>query len=90
MIDDASHSECRRLANEWLEEAERRAEQRVRAEIARDSERLDWLENNSGVSFELDQNTRKNYGNIEVRWNETDVAYGRTVRDAIDAAREVG
>ncbi|NSL93875.1 hypothetical protein [Acetobacter syzygii] len=33
MIDDASHSECRRLANEWLEEAERRAAQRVRAEI---------------------------------------------------------
>ena len=26
-----------------VEEAERRAEQRVRAEIARDSERLDWL-----------------------------------------------
>ena len=28
---------------DWLIEAERRAEQRVRAEIGRDSERLDWL-----------------------------------------------
>lgn len=31
-------------AQEHILEAERRAEQRVRAEIGRDSERLDWIE----------------------------------------------
>lgn len=32
------------LVESIVDEAERRAEQRVRAEIGRDSERLDWLE----------------------------------------------
>lgn len=34
----------RDAATKHILEAERRAEQRVRAEIGRDSERLDWLE----------------------------------------------
>ena len=67
-----------------VEEAERRAEQRVRAEIARDSERLDWLERgfkscaaymNGDVSFSPGISVR----NLR----------GPDFRSAIDTAREV-
>ncbi|GAN72155.1 hypothetical protein ASY01nite_14420 [Acetobacter syzygii] len=70
---------------EHLIEAERRAEQRVRAEIARDSERLDWLERgfksctaymNGDVAFSPGISVR----NLR----------GPDFRSAIDAAREVG
>ncbi|MFT9441071.1 MAG: hypothetical protein ABF593_04830 [Acetobacter papayae] len=70
---------------DWLIEAERRAEQRVRAEIARDSERLDWLERgfksctaymNGDVAFSP---------GIPVR-----NLRGPDFRSAIDAARGVG
>lgn len=67
-----------------IEEAERRAEERVRAEIARDSERLDWLERgfksctaymNGDVAFSPGISVR----NLR----------GPDFRSAIDAAREV-
>lgn len=69
---------------EWLAEAEQRAEQRVRAEIGRDSERLDWLEQqfksctvymNGECSFSPSPAIR----NLK----------GHSFRQAIDAAREV-
>lgn len=62
-------------------EAERRAEQRVRAEIGMDSERLDWLESTvkarGKVSFSFDPKDKKNFPYL-------------SVRVAIDAARELG
>ncbi|MFT9361285.1 hypothetical protein [Acetobacter okinawensis] len=71
-----------------LIEAERRAEQRVRAEIARDSERLDWLEDIVDTGFRVSPIGRgisgasfnHGYGGISAA----------TLRSAIDAAREVG
>ncbi|MEZ7136873.1 hypothetical protein [Komagataeibacter sp. SM21] len=67
-------------------EAERRAEQRVRAEIARDSERLDWLEDIVDTGFRVSPIGRgisgasfnHGYGGISAA----------TLRSAIDAARE--
>lgn len=66
-------------------EAERRAEQRVREKIARDSERLDWLENTRSVILEDANNGwRVTISGIEFSLME------ETARNAIDAAREVG
>lgn len=65
-------------------EAERRAEQRARAEIGRDSERLEWLEKTRSVVLEdADNGWRVTIGGIEFSLRE------ETARNAIDAAREV-
>lgn len=76
------------LAQEHILEAESRAEQRVRAEIGRDSERLDWIGTQDVVIGE--------YGGA--KWKEVLLSrYQRTlpadlvdIRVTIDAAREVG
>ena len=70
---------------DWLIEAERRAEQRVRAEIARDSERLDWLEKTRLVALEYTMFFWK----IAVP-SKGYSGQAKTAREAIDAAREVG
>ena len=68
-----------------IEEAERRAEQRVRAEIARDSERLDWLQKSAAA---LNLNTTHH---IQKGWGfRLNGKFGKNIRQAIDAAREVG
>lgn len=68
-------------AEKIILEAERRAEQRVRAEIGRDSERLDWLL------------SRAHYGipgfDPIVRGRTPEKRKDDLIR-AIDAAREVG
>ena len=73
----------RDAATKHILEAERRAEQRVRAEIGRDSERLDWLDQefrsctvymNGDQMFMPGPNVR----NLK----------GRDFREAIDKARE--
>ena len=70
---------------DWLIEAERRAEQRVRAEIGRDSERLEWLEKTRSVMLEnADNGWCVTIGGIEFSLRE------ETARNAIDAAREMG
>ena len=69
-------------------EAERRAEQRVRAEIGRDSERLDWLERACVHAYEPKQyfdGIGCGVCRVSHRPNE-----GRNLRETIDAAREVG
>lgn len=72
-------------AETYILEAERRVEQRVRAEIGRDSERLDWLEKTRSVVLEdADNGWRVTIGGIEFSLRE------ETARNAIDAAREVG
>ncbi|GBQ10476.1 hypothetical protein [Acetobacter cerevisiae] len=70
---------------DWLIEAERRAEQRVRAEIGRDSERLDWLEK-SIPEYGIGRSYEKFYVDKGCLY----VASAETIRKAIDAAREVG
>ena len=62
-----------------LHEAEHRAEQRVRAEIGRDSERLDWL-----AAQILRVRERAPYQPIIIDGNYDP----SELRDAIDAARE--
>ncbi|MDN7356358.1 hypothetical protein [Acetobacter senegalensis] len=79
---------CISLAREYILEAERLAEQRVRAEIGRDSERLDWVADNQ-CQFE-------NYGMGEHPLRVVNdcmgdkLASSYDLREAIDAAREVG
>lgn len=77
------------ILEDWLEhhilEAERRAEQRVRAEIARDSERLDWLGGNVTLSARYFLR-----GGWAVMHLDEALGHGETLRQAIDAAREVG
>lgn len=58
---------------EHILEAERRAEERVRAEIGRDSERLDWL--------------AKQIIRVPADAPPT-ILNGKELRDGIDAARE--
>lgn len=75
------------FAEHHIIEAERRTEQRVRAEIARDSERLDWL---VGALQEVSR-----VSNRPTRWilefrMRLDSLDRDTLRQAIDAAREVG
>lgn len=82
-----------------IEEAERRAEQRVRADIARDSERLDWLESGCcDVRFRsepiADTGDADVYCDIVqhhmAKPRERVIGSSETIRDAIDAARGVG
>ncbi|WP_395495793.1 hypothetical protein [Acetobacter sp. KSO5] len=71
------------LAREYILEAERRAEQRVRAEIGRDSERLDWLEQQPFTMLQLfDQGWTVATGQI------ARALCCNTARAAIDAAQE--
>lgn len=75
------------IATTHILEAERRAEQRVRAEIGRDSERLDWL---VGVVQSIHRTS-----NMPTQWIlefRTKLAsFDRDdLRQAIDAAREAG
>lgn len=68
--------------------AARRAEQRVRAEIGRDSERLDWLDRACVHAYEPKQYFDGiGCGVCRVSHRPTE---GRNLREAIDAAREVG
>lgn len=86
-------------AEKIILEAERRAEERVRAEIARDSERLDWLESGCcDVRFRsepiADTGDADVYCDI-VQHHMSDpkervIGSRETIRAAIDAAREVG
>lgn len=77
--------EAEKWAEQHILEAERRAEQRVRAEIGRDSERLDWLADMKvGVEY------REEFG-----WGVYEILEGMigeapTLRKAIDAAMEDG
>lgn len=72
---------CISLAREYILEAERRAEQRVRAEIGRDSERLDWLLSHSHYGIPgFDPTVR----------GRTPLERKADLIRAIDAAREVG
>ncbi|MBO1325384.1 hypothetical protein K2X14_11405 [Acetobacter sp. TBRC 12305] len=75
---------CIKLARKYILEAERRAEQRVRAEIGRDSERLDWLDKTRFVTLE----------DAIIGWRISVIgnrlfSMKGTVRQAIDAAREL-
>lgn len=71
--------ECLALARKYILEAERRAEQRMRAEIGLDSERLDWFcRNVRGPESRRMVGVIADTGNLGL-W-----------RQAIDAAREVG
>lgn len=69
-------------------EAERRAEQRVRAEIARDSERLDWLENVAVNAEDVNIHCLMNTSGDTVFGVCGSGDYEPTLRDAIDAARD--
>ncbi|MFS8369678.1 hypothetical protein [Acetobacter indonesiensis] len=80
--------ECLSLARTYILEAERRAEQRVRAEIGRDSERLDWLECEFILMALVKGPTPVNPDKkIDAVFTQTG---GIPFRHAIDAAREVG
>lgn len=89
----------RDAATKHILEAERRAEHRVRAEIARDSERLDWLESGCcDVRFRsepiADTGDADVYCDV-VQHHMSDpkervIGSRETIRAAIDAAREVG
>lgn len=89
----------KRYVEQHLIEAERRAEQRVRAEIGRDSERLDWLESGCcDVRFRsepiADTGDADVYCDIiqhhMAKPHERTIGSAETIRSAIDAAREVG
>ncbi len=74
--------------DDQLREAERRAEQRVRAEIGRDSERLDWLEKTSVNVEDLNIHCLMNTAG-ETSFGICGTGnYEETLRQAIDAARE--
>ncbi|MFT8418443.1 MAG: hypothetical protein ABF636_06385 [Acetobacter sp.] len=82
-----------------IETAEHRAEQRVRAEIGRDSERLDWLESGCcDVRFRhepiADTGDADVYCDIiqhhMAKPYERTIGSAETIRAAIDTAREVG
>lgn len=100
LTDTFTSNECRRdSAEEILTaailEAERRAEQRVRAEIGRDSERLDWLNKdffeNGGVLFtgRYENMGTPNWKAIGVAHEDyIELGYKPTIREAIDAAQE--
>lgn len=100
---DIGIEECGELAAElydsviatFILEAERRAEQRVRAEIARDSERLDWLESGCcDVRFRsepiADTGDADVYCDIVqhhmAKPHERTIGSAETIRKAIDAA----
>lgn len=89
---DVGESECGELDAELYDsviaphilEAERRAEQRVRAEIARDSERLDWLSDGQHELAVFDSI------GVVVTDDSGETHIHEDIRQAIDAAREVG
>ncbi|MFE8872745.1 hypothetical protein ACE4RV_06190 [Acetobacter persici] len=94
-----SLTEVHAAAEAHILEAERRAEQRVRAEIGRDSERLDWLESGCcDVRFKdepiADTGDAVVYCDIVqhhmAKPRERTIGSAETIRAAIDAAREVG
>ncbi|GAA3684704.1 hypothetical protein [Acetobacter lovaniensis] len=104
---DVGQAECGELAAElydsviapYILEAEHRAEQRARAEIGRDSERLDWLESGCcDVRFRsepiADTGDADVYCDIiqhhMAKPYERTIGSAETIRSAIDAAREVG
>ncbi|MCI1908972.1 MAG: hypothetical protein LKI99_04580 [Acetobacter fabarum] len=83
----------------WMRGQIEEAEQRVRAEIARDSERLDWLESGCcDVRFRsepiADTGDADVYCDIVqhhmAKPRERVIGSSETIRAAIDAAREVG
>ncbi|WP_278368628.1 hypothetical protein [Acetobacter orientalis] len=76
------------FAEHHIIEAERRAEQRVRAEIGRDSERLDWLGSQDVVIGEFDSPEWKEV--LLARYQRSMPADLADIRDTIDVAREVG
>lgn len=89
----------KRYVEQHLIEAERRAEQRVRAEIGRDSERLDFLDSGCcDVRFReetiADTGDADTYCDIIEHYmadpKERVIGSAETIRAAIDAAREVG
>ncbi|MBS1003206.1 hypothetical protein [Acetobacter thailandicus] len=91
--------DCISLARDHILEAERRAEQRVRAKIGKDSERLDWLESGCcDVRFRsepiADTGDADVYCDIVqhhlAKPRERTIGSAETIRNAIDAAREVG
>ena len=81
---------CISLAREYILEAERRAEQRVRAEIGRDSERLD----NMREKLRIAKNGLLRIKEITGKSSRAHQAADRTLIQIaarpIDAAREVG
>ena len=70
-----------------IEEAERRAEQRVRAEIGRDSERLDWLERQISKNHACEALRTCRCGTASYAIDEWKCTQSGSLRDAIDAAR---
>ncbi|KAB8122426.1 hypothetical protein D3W54_14640 [Komagataeibacter medellinensis] len=78
----------RDAATKHILEAEQRAEQRVRAAIARDSERLDWLENVAVNAEDVNIHCLMNTSGDTVFGVCGSGDYEPTLRDAIDAARE--
>lgn len=90
-----SLSRCESIARKYILEAE----QRVRAEIGRDSERLDWLESGCcDVRFRSE--SIADTGDADVycdiiqhhmaKPHERTIGSAETIRAAIDAAREAG
>ncbi|MCG4273940.1 hypothetical protein [Acetobacter senegalensis] len=79
--EDYTPDDLRMMLNAAIQESE----QRVRAQIGRDSERLDWLESQPFTMLQLfDQGWTVSTDQIARSLME------ETARNAIDAAREVG
>lgn len=83
-----SLSGAKEKAEAHILEAERRAEQRVRAEIARDSERLDWLADHQ-CQF-LNEGLGERPLRVINNCMGDEMASSYDLRDAIDAARNGG
>ena len=84
----ARFASAQEIAAKHIDEAERRAEQRVRAEIGRDSERLDWLETAAVQAEDLSIHCLMNTAG-ETSFGVCGTGdYEETLREAIDAARE--
>lgn len=77
-------------AHERAEEILSEAEQRVRAEIGRDSERLDWLEGQISINHACEALRTCRCGTASYTIDEWKCAKHGSLRAAIDAAREVG
>ena len=80
-----SLTEANAAAEAHILEAERRAEQRVRAEIGRDSERLDWLGSQDVVIGEFEGHEWKEV--LLARYQRSMPADLVDIRETIDAAR---
>ncbi|MCG4261327.1 hypothetical protein K6W36_12205 [Acetobacter senegalensis] len=81
-----SLTEAHAAAEAHILEAERRAEQRVRAEIGRDSERLDWLGCSLVSLVIMKARSKRHILNVKLSGPLPALSF----RKAIDAAREVG